>query len=60
MKRFQNDYQYLITYCKLIEHYIISKYEKKSIFDDTEFELLNTLILDNRVKKQKKNSMNIL
>ena len=28
--------------------------KKKSIFDDTEFELLNTLILDNRVKKQKK------
>ena len=54
MKRFQNDYQYLITYCKLIENYIISKYEKKkSIFDDTEFKLLNTLILDNRVKKQK-------
>ena len=32
MKRFQNDYQYLITYCKLIEHYIISKYEKKKYF----------------------------
>ena len=54
MKRFQNDYQYLITYCKLIENYIISKYEKKkSIFNDTEFKLLNTFILDNRVKKQK-------
>ena len=55
MIRFENDYQYLIAYCELIENYILSKYEKKkSIFDDTEFELLNTLTLDNRIKKQKK------
>ena len=32
MIRFENDYQYLIDYCKLIENYILSKYEKKNLF----------------------------